>query len=209
MSVALCATAAQHYGWCMRLVLSVVPFVVALAVFLLFRSRRSTFAPLGQVQVIVTPTRVAFDTVGRVRVSILSSLGTESQFRLNAIDFQRDLPSKRVASVELGGVRIVKDPKRGVGLATHGRTLLLSGPRTDRFALGTSRSQLAVPASLSPLWILSGDPTEDPIGLGVGARAIDGVLIIAVSDPSQIPMVERSVLVDLPHLVRSAFAGLR
>jgi hypothetical protein len=203
----------RHYGGRMRLVLSVVAPVLApvlaFALWWFVRSRRATFGPFDQLQVVVTPTRVAFDIVGRVRVSKLSPLGTESQFRLNAVDFQRDLPAKRTKSVELGGIRITKDPKRGVGLATHHRTLLLSGPRTDRFALGTSRSQLAVPPRLSPLWMLSGDPTDDPTNVSNGARTFDGVLVVAVSDLGQIPMVERSVLVDLPNLVRSAYAGLR
>lgn len=172
--------------------------------------RRRTFSALRDVQVIAQSARISFDSVGRHRISWLGERGAETQFRLNTVSAQSLLPTTRVRQFAIGSVQFVKHAKTGLGVAHLPGALMLSGPASEHFRLGSGSGLLAVPSSFHPLWLLAGSAQRISNGQThlftpgqvSGDAAIDGLLILSFSHPDELPALERSVLRDLPGLAR-------
>jgi hypothetical protein len=196
-------------------VFAAVPVVLAVCVVLVLLRLRRTFVSCSQHQVVARPARIAFDAVGRHRIMWLSEAGGESQFRLNTVSFDRYFPAKRSKSFSVGSVTFRKDAATGFGIAEQAGALMFSGPSSPSLLLGRRRDRVALPGSLSPLWLLAGSiatlnaarsGSNNPYSRSLEAdsfdRCIDGLLIVAVTAPDQVAQIERSVLDDLPGLAR-------
>ncbi len=189
---------------------------------LVMRHRRQTFPSMRGVQVVARPVRIAFDSVGRHRIVWLGPDGAESQFRLSTVTFESGLPTKRSKGFEVGGVQFSKNARTGVGIATKVGALMMTGPETEARPLDCNPDSVKVSPELAPTWLLAGefaDLVEPKASSGAtGAsvaigtlrairnnnvdRAFDGVMILVVNSVDQIPMLERSVLQDLPGVAR-------
>jgi von Willebrand factor type A domain len=193
-------------------------------VVLVMRHRRHTFPSMQGVQVVAQPVRIAFDAVGRHRIVWLGADGAESQFRLSTVTFERGLPTKRAKGFDIGGVHFAKNPRAGGGIATKAGVLMMTGPETESRKLSCNQDTVSVSAEFAPMWLFAGefaDLLETHPGGHTGAggtvgtvgtlrvvrnsnldRVFDGVMILAVNSVEQIPMLERSVLQDLPGVAR-------
>ncbi len=182
--------------------------LVVCAAALHLRQRRRTLPPMRNVQVIARPVRVAFDSVGRHRIVWLGQDGAESQFRLSTVTFESTLPTKRTHDLTIGDIRFSKHPPSGDVRATTVGALMMTGPETDSSKLACSVDTVTVPSSFSPMWVFAAE-LNDEAGAIPGRqsnhrrdRAFDGLMILMINSVDQIPMLERSVLQDLPGLAR-------